>query len=96
MNSSPDTSGIRKRWVPGEDDRVDLKRNSGLSPAQVDRALAGLWKTILSKPRTKIVGFGTFEWKFWRRRIPTGRMVETWRLAFKPSRYAKKYGGRNA
>lgn len=93
MNSCPDTSGITKYWKRGEDDRLDLAKASGLAEREVDRALDGLWSVILSRRRTKFVGFGTFEWRPWRRRIPTGKAVEAWRLAFKPSRYAKKYKG---
>lgn len=86
MNTRPDTTGIEKRWVPGEDDRPLLASYSGLKPRQVDKALDGLWRLLVSRPRTKFVGFGVFEWKRWRNRIPTGRFVETWRLAFRPSR----------
>ena len=94
MKGRIDTSGIERRWVAGEDDRIWLSRYSGLSKAQTDRALNGLWKLLVSKPRTKFVGFGVFEWRPWRNRIPTGEFIETWRLAFRPSRYAKtKYKG---
>ena len=94
MKAKTDMSGIERRWVPGEDDRVWLAQYSGLSRKQTDKALAGLWQLLVSKPRTKFVGFGTFEWKRWRNRIPTGRFVETWRLAFRPCRYApEKYKG---
>jgi len=94
VNSKPNMSGIVRYWRTGEDDRIELARASGLSKATVDRALAGLWKVLLSKRRTKFVGFGVFEWRPWRRPLPTGKVVETWRLAFKPSRYAKRFGGR--
>lgn len=94
MKAKTDMSGIERRWVPGEDDRVWLSHYSGLTRRQTDRALTGLWQLLVSKPRTKFVGFGTFEWKRWRNRIPTGRFVETWRLAFRPCRYAPlKYKG---
>lgn len=93
VKSKINTSGIAKRWVPGEDDRVWLMHYSGLTRKQTDRALDGLWRLIVSRPRTKIVGFGVFRWAPWRKRIPTGEFVETWRLAFKPSRYVKKYNG---
>lgn len=96
MNDKPDTKGIERRWVPGEDDRALLATYSGLRPRQVDDALDGLWRLLASRPRTKFVGFGVFEWKRWCNRIPTGRKVSTWRLAFKPSRYVpcKYKGGR--
>ena len=88
------TSGIEKRWIPGEDDRVLLASYSGLTPPQVDNALDGLWRLLVSKKRTKFVGFGVFEWKRWCNRIPTGRFVRTWRLAFRPCRYSRlKYKG---
>lgn len=93
MNSKPDTSGIERRWKPGEDDRCEVRLRSAVKAKQVDKVLDALWQTITSRRRTKIVGIGVFEWKPWRRRIPTGRMVETWRLAFKPSRYVEKYKG---
>ena len=93
MKSKINTSGIAKRWVPGEDDRVWLMHYSGLTRKQTDRALDGLWRLIVSRPRTKIVGFGVFRSMPWHKRIPTGEFVETWRLAFKPSRYVKKYNG---
>lgn len=94
MNLNADTSGIERRWRPGEDDRVALAKYSGLTRRQTDAALAGLWRLLVSKRRTKFVGWGVFEWKPWRNRIPTGRFVETWRLAFKPCRYVPlKYKG---
>ena len=93
MNRNPDTRGICRYWKPGEDDRVLLAEASGLPRESVDLALAGLWKVLSSRRRTKLVGFGVFEWRPWRRPLPTGRMLETWRLAFKPSRYAKKWRG---
>ena len=94
MKTKTDRSGIEKRWVAGEDDRVWLAKYSGLTRSQTDRALEGLWRLLVSKPRTKFVGFGAFEWKPWRNRIPTGKFVETWRLAFRPCRYAsRKYKG---
>ena len=93
MNRRPDQSGITKYWRVGEDDRCDLRQRTALSDSVVDRMLKGLWETIRSRRRTKFVGFGVFEWRPYRRRLPTGRMVETWRLAFKPSRYAEKYKG---
>lgn len=93
MNAKPDTSGIDRRWKTGEDDRCEVHLRSAVKAKQVDKVLDALWQTIVSRRRTKIVGIGVFEWKPWRRRIPTGRMVETWRLAFKPSRYIEKYKG---
>lgn len=82
--------GISKRWVPGRDARVDIREASGLSRVAVDKVLDALWRHVVSNPRTKIVGIGVFEWRRWRHPIPTGRMVETWRLAFKPSQYLRR------
>lgn len=93
MKIKADVSGIERRWIPGEDDRILLAAYTGLKPRQVDDALDGLWRVLVSRPRTKFVGFGIFEWKRWRNRIPTGKVVETWRLAFRPSRYVDKYKG---
>lgn len=95
MNARPDTTGIDRHWVPGEDDRVLLASRSGLGRRQVDAALDGLWDLVASRRRTKFVGLGVFEWKRWRNRIPTGRFVDVWRLTFRPSRCNKlKYRGR--
>ena len=95
-NRSPEQSGITKYWVPGEDDRCALRQVTKQTKERVDLMLDGLWELVRSRRRTKFVGFGVFEWRPYRRRLPTGRMVETWRLAFKPSRYAEKYkGGRD-
>lgn len=99
MNRNPDCSGISRYWKPGEDDRCALHAavRRRLGPAtpryQVDAFLDSLWEVLSGRRRTKFVGVGAFEWRPWRKRIPTGRMVETWRLAFKPSRYAEKYKG---
>lgn len=93
MNPNPDISGITKRWVDGEDDRKALLLETMMSEWRVDRFLDGLWRLLSSRRRTKFVGFGVFEWKPWRRRLPTGKMAETWRLVFKPSRYARRYHG---
>lgn len=93
-------SGISRYWKKGEDDRVSIAREIGLRSDNetnrrlVDLVLSGLLRTVMKRPRTKIVGFGVFEWKKWNNRIPTGKYVETWRLAFKPGRYVKgKYDG---
>lgn len=101
MNRRPNTTGITKYWVDGEDDRVALlaRLRLGFGGARVKRGhvdefLGALWDVLTSRRRAKFVGFGVFEWKPYRRRLPTGRMVETWRLAFKPSRYAKRYDGK--
>lgn len=94
MNMDPDIRGITKYWRPGKDDRELLrKRTGGLPKRHVDLFLHGLWSLVSSRRRTRIVGFGTFEWKPCRRRLPTGRTVDTVRVVFKPSRYAKKYNG---
>jgi len=94
-NRDPRQDGITKYWKPGEDDRELLRLRMGAAREHVDGFLEGLWGLLRSRRRTKFVGFGVFEWRPYRRRLPTGRMVETWRLAFKPSRYAGKYGGRD-
>ena len=100
MNVDPNTSGITKYWRDGADDRRlvldELSLGSGgrrVGRGHVDELLRALWAVVSRRRRTKLVGFGVFEWRPWRRRLPTGRMVETWRLAFKPSRYAKRYKG---
>lgn len=92
MNKHPDTTGITKRWTD-EDARREILKESGCNPEQVDRVLLALSKVITRNRRTKIIGVGVFEWKPWKNRIPTGRFVETWRLAFKLSRYTNKYKG---
>ena len=101
MNLKPNTSGIRRHWQAGEDDRREVAKSPGLKPDNrnnrklVDFFLEGLLATVTSRRRTKLVGFGVFEWKKWNNRLPTGRFVETWRLTFKPGRYVKgKYDGR--
>ena len=59
--------------------------------AKVDSFLDALLELVRSRKRTLLVGFGSFEWKHDpHKRIPTGEMVETWRLAFKPGRYVKE------
>lgn len=92
MNRHPDTTGITKRWTE-EDARREILKECGTvcGPDQVDRVLLALSKVITRSRRTKIIGFGVFEWKLWKNRIPTGRFIETWRLAFKQSRYSEKY-----
>lgn len=92
MNRKPNTQGISRRWVPGEDDRVLVAEATGLGERTVDRFFDGLWRVLSTQRRTKIVGFGVFEWKRWRNRLPTGRMSDVMRLVFKPSRYTKRYG----
>lgn len=92
MNRNPEIRGIMKYWKPGEDDRVLLK-DRGLPRRYVDLFLDALWRVVSTRRRTKFVGFGAFEWRPWRKRLPTGKMVETWRLAFKPGRYLPKYKG---
>lgn len=94
MNRHPKTQGITGRWMKGLDNRVELQWFAGMAPRRrVDGFLEGLWRLVASRRRTKFVGFGVFEWRPYRKRLPTGRTVETWRLAFKPSRYAKRYKG---
>lgn len=93
MNPNPRTAGISKYWKAGEDDRCLLAESCGLEPGQIDAVLLGLGGLLATRRRTKLVGFGVFEWLPWRRRIPTGRVVETWKLAFRPSRYARKFKG---
>lgn len=91
MNRNPETSGISRYWKAGEDDRVGVRERCGLGRKTVDAVLDALIGMVFSRRRTKIVGFGAFEWRRLRgKRIPTGQTVDTWRLAFKPGRYAKK------
>lgn len=96
----PNMTGIERRWKPGEDDRIRLAEklyrnpDSGTNRAVIDEFLDALLSLVKSRRRTKFVGFGVFEWKPWRNRIPTGKRVSTWRLTFKPGRYVKgKYHG---
>ena len=91
MNRIPDTSGISRYWKPGEDDRISVREGCGLSRKTVDAVIAAMLETILSRRRTKLVGFGVFEWRRLKgKKLPTGGMVDTWRLAFKPGRYVRK------
>ena len=93
MNPNPDTKGIVRKWSP-EDARCDIYNACpGVTTEQIDMVLGALQRTLASRARTKIVGFGVYEWKRWRNRIPTGKFVDSWRMAFKPSRYAPKYQG---
>ena len=89
MNNKPNISGITRYWKPGEDDRILIMQESEVSRGTVDRVLNAFQRVIFSRPQTKIVGFGKFSWKRWHNRIPTGEFVETWRLAFKPSKNTK-------
>ena len=94
MNLDPSIRGITKYWRAGADDRALLAKAAGGLPGRyVDAFLAGLWELVSRRRRTKLVGFGVFEWRPWRRRLPTGRKVSTWRLVFKPSRYSRRYDG---
>lgn len=100
MNTKPNISGINRYWKRGEDDRMLIARKMNLDPdlvenrTLVDKFLNALLATVKSRRRTKLVGFGVFEWKEWNNRLPTGERVETWRLTFKPGRYVKgKYHG---
>lgn len=88
---------IERRWKKGKDDRLRLAELLCLNPdsicarAKVDSFLNALLELVRSRKRTLLVGFGSFEWKHDpHKRIPTGEMVETWRLAFKPGRYVKE------
>ena len=92
-NPVPVQDGITRYWRVGEDDRCALRQVTRQPKERIDAMLGGLWELISSRRRVKFVGFGVFEWRPYRRRLPTGNMIETWRLAFKPSRYAKKYDG---
>ena len=95
MNRKPNTSGIDKRWKEG-DGRVRLAEllflnpDSGHARAKVDGFLEAFRKLVWGRRRTVIVGFGTFEWRKWKNRIPTGERVETWRLAFKPGQHMRR------
>lgn len=92
-NRNPRQSGITKYWRVGYDDRCVLQQVTRQPKERIDTFMDGLWAVISTQRRTRFVGFGVFEWKPYRRRLPTGRMVETWRLAFKPGRYLEKYNG---
>lgn len=93
MNRDPNYNGITRYWKPGEDDRLLLAKETRLSFASVDMFLDGLWRLVSSRRRTKFVGVGVFEWRPWRCRLPNGKHVRTWRLVFRPSRYAERYRG---
>lgn len=85
-------SGITRYWKRGEDDRTEVRRRCpGMEKDTIDRVLRALFATIVSKRRTKLVGYGVFEWKPWNNRLPTGQFVKTWRLAFRPARGMRKY-----
>ena len=96
----PNMTGIDRHWKPGEDDRITLARKMYRNPdsletrESVDHFLDMLLRLVVSRKRTKFVGFGVFEWIPWNNRLPTGERVSTWRLTFKPGRYVKgKYHG---
>lgn len=94
MNSNPQMQGISRYWKEGEDDRLAVEAYSGASRKSIDSVLDALLETVCSRRRTKIVGFGVFEWKPWNKRLPTGKRVHAWSLKFKPGRYAKeRYDG---
>lgn len=96
MNRDPDYSGITRYWTPGEDARCEILERAkamarrAVRREDVDAVLDAMWETVLCNRRTVIVGIGAFEWRPWRRRIPTGRKVSTWRLVFKPSQHLKR------
>ena len=92
-NRNPNTSGLERRWKPGEDDRVDLRDGCGVPRSHVDAVIDALQDLLLSRRRVKIVGFGSFEWKPWNNRLPTGARASSWRLVFRPSKYARRYNG---
>lgn len=97
-NRNPNTSGINRYWVEGEDDRCAIETkcieaHTGLDRADIDAVLSALLDVVVHNRRTKIVGFGVFEWSPWRAHLPSGKTVETWHLAFKPCRYKEKYNG---
>ena len=96
MNRTPNTSGITGYWKPGEDDRCVVRDECGLDGSIVDAVLDALHRVVVRQRRTKIVGFGVFEWKTWNNRLPTGRHVATWSLSFKSCRYRGKYVGEQA
>lgn len=97
-NLNPNTSGINRYWVEGEDDRhaIEAKcieNRAGLFRKDIDAVLSALMDVIVHNRRTKIVGFGVFEWKPWNGRLPTGERVSTWSLTFKPCRHKERYNG---
>lgn len=100
MKKTPNMSGIDRRWNPAEDDRRLLEAkllergfDSYELRGKIDCFLDALIDVVNSNKRVKLVGVGTFQWMPWRNRIPTGKIVETWHLAFKPCRYRGKYNG---
>lgn len=85
---------IDKRWKDGDGrlrlaELLMLNTDSGCARQKVDTFLDALLELVRTRKRTMIVGFGAFEWRRWKHPIPTGRKVETWRLAFKPSKYVR-------
>lgn len=99
-NRNPNTSGITKRWQPGYDARCLLEKrllSRCFDPHdirwKINTFLEELMDVIVHNRRTRIVGFGVFEWKPWNGRLPTGERVSTWSLTFKPCRHKERYNG---
>lgn len=95
MNRKPDTSGISRYWKDGDDRRrlaklLALSADAPRDRKRVDGFLDAFLRMVRTRRRTSIVGFGVFEWRRWNIRIPTGEMVETWRLVFRPARTVRK------
>lgn len=85
---------IDKRWKKNDGrtrlaELLMLNPDNGGSRQKVDSFLDALLRLVRTRRRTMLVGFGVFEWRRWKHPIPTGKTVETWRLAFKPSKYVR-------
>ncbi len=90
MNRFPNTFGIDRHWKDG-DARVEIRERCGLDPSTVDKVLAALWETLLSRKLTRIIGFGAFEWVPWKCfSKKRGTTIDTWRLSFRLNRYNKE------
>jgi hypothetical protein len=96
-NKKPNTSGITRYWAPGHDARCLLEDEllaRGCEPdglkERIDGFLDALMAVVGGNRRSVFVGVGAFAWSPWTARLPDGRRVETWHLAFKPSRYVEK------
>lgn len=88
------TKNLDKRWKNGDGrlrlaEMLVLNPDSGCARQKVDSFLGALLELVRTRRRTVFVGFGVFEWRRWKHPIPTGKTVETWRLAFKPSKYVR-------
>lgn len=87
---SEDRKALLMKWTGGREPTLaDL--------AAVSAFIRALADTVEERRVTSLKGLGVFEWLPWKGRLPTGRLVSSWRLVFRyrqKHRYVQKKGRR--